>query len=221
MSEFLHGNLTPWGYIVDAETIPDFITAVDFGNYTAGKFGTDSRIAANIPSASASIRDYCGWHVAPSLTCGIIYRVQDIRDAFVGPDILIQLPATFVSSVEKVVLDAVMDSETGLYVGDQVDDFDIEPSGLLRIYDAGPRDRKSKIFIKYTAGYTASQTAALKELTADLVSHAVANPYGINSESAGGVSVSYSANWSGRTTSTALANDTRETLDAYKVRGIY
>ena len=99
MSEFSHPNLTPWGYTVDAETIPDFITTAEFAYYTANKFGNDTRIAANIPSATQAIRNYCGWHISPSLLCGMVYRVADLRDAFVGCDLLIQLPATFVSGV--------------------------------------------------------------------------------------------------------------------------
>jgi hypothetical protein len=49
----------------------------------------------------------------------------------------------------------------------------------------------------------------------------VTNPYGVNSEAAGGVSVSYSSTWSGHASATALTNDTREVLDVYKIRGTY
>ena len=79
----------------------------------------------------------------------------------------------------------------------------------------------SKIFVKYVAGYSSGDISAIKELAADLVTHAVANPYGVNSETAGGVSVSYSATWAGQSGSTALPNNTRETLDVYKVKGVF
>ena len=49
MSEFEHGNISPWGYIIDTESLPDLITTQDFTKYTNGKYGTtDTRIAANI-----------------------------------------------------------------------------------------------------------------------------------------------------------------------------
>lgn len=222
MSEFNHGNLSPWGYIYDSETLPDFLTQLEFSLFTNNKFDGDVRIEANIPSATASIRNFCGWHIAPNLTCGMLYRLQDLRDAFVGNDLIVQLPATFVTSVDKVVLDAVYNEQTGYYDGDVITDYDAGMGGnIIRIYDVGHRDRKSKIFIKYTAGFQESQIPAIKELVADLVTHSVANPYGVNSETAGGVSISYSSTWAGQSTSTALTNDTREILDAYKVKGVF
>lgn len=222
MSEFEHGRLSPWGYIIDSENIPDFITMQDFVQFTNNKFGNDMRIEANIPSATASIRNYCGWHISPNLTCGMLYRVQDLRDAFIGRDLLIQLPATFVTSVDKVVLDAVLNPSTGLYEGEETEDFDIGMGdGLVRIYDVGTRDRKSNIFIKYSAGLPTEEIDVIKELTAHRVVHAVSSSYGVMSESVGGVSVTYNASWAGNTRSTALPDDNREILETYKVKGVF
>ena len=221
MSEFTNPLLTAWGYIADTASMADLLTAQEFSNYTAGKFGSDTRITANIPAASSSIRNFCGWHISPSLTCGMLYRVADLRDYFVGPDLLIQLPATFISSVSKIVVDAKLNELTQEYEGDIMTDYDLTTSGLLRIYDVGIRDRKSQIFIKYTAGLSGDATPAIKELAANMVTHAVTSSYGVNSETAGGVSVSYSSTWAGQSGSTALTNDTRDTLDAYKVKGVY
>lgn len=222
MSEFEHGRLSPWGYIIDSENIPDFITMQDFVQFTNNKFGNDMRIEANIPSATASIRNYCGWHISPNLTCGMLYRVQDLRDAFIGRDLLIQLPATFVTSVDKVVLNAVLNPDTGLYEGEETNDFDIGMGdGLVRIYDVGIRDRKSNIFIKYSAGLPTEEINVIKELTAHRVVHAVSSSYGVMSESVGGVSVTYNASWAGNTRSTALPDDNREILETYKVKGVF
>ena len=222
MSEFLHANLSPWGYIYDAETLPNFLNAAEFGAFTNGKFDLDTRINANIPAATEAIRNYCGWHVSPNLTCGMIYNVRDLRDAFTGPDLLVQLPATFVTSIDKIILNAVMNQQTGEYEGDdKTDDYDLGGDGLLRIYDVGFLDRKSKIFIKYTAGFPDNQIQAIKELTAHRVTHAVTSSYGVMSEAAGGVSISYNASWAGNTRSTALPDDNREVLNPYKVKGVF
>ena len=108
-----------------------------------------------------------------------------MRDAFVGRDLLVQLPATYVTAIEKIVVNAVPNAETNEYDGDVMTEYDIGMgTGLLRIYDVGYLDRKSKIFVKYTAGYSKAPHV-LKEQTADRVIHAVANPYGVSSESAG------------------------------------
>lgn len=224
MSEFEHGKLSPWGYIYDAETLAPLISSTDFANYTNSKFGTtDTRISSNIKSASEAIRNYCGWHISPSLTCGMLYAVANLRDAFIGSDLLIQLPATFVTEIEKIVLDAVWNEDAEDWEGDVITDisrYELENSnGLLRVYDVGARDRRSKIFVKYVAGYTDPE--AIKEITSFRVVHALTNPYGVTSEAAGGISVSYSSAWSGRSNSTALPSEEREVLDAYRVKGVY
>lgn len=224
MSEFTNRNLTPWGYVVDAQTLPDFLTVDEFNAFTGNKFQGDPRIAASIPGACASIRNYCSWHISPNLHCGLFINMKDLRDAFVGSDLLIQLPATHVTSIEKIILDAVYNVEEDTYIGEEVDanDYDIGMGeGLLRIYDVGPRCRRSKIFIHYTAGFDDTNIPVIKEIAANNVSHAVANSYGVNSESAGGVSVSYSSAWAGRASASALADDTREVLDSYRARGVY
>lgn len=225
MSEFTHPNLSPWGYTYDAETLPDFLTTQEFSNFTNGKFGTtDTRIASNITSVTAAIRNYCGWHISPSLTCGMLYNVHDLRDAFVGPDLLIQLPATFVSGVTKIVLGAKWNTEVDDWDGEIITDpdrFDVQQGGLLRVYDVGSLDRKAKIFVKYEAGLPSTNIAVIKELTANKVTHAVTNVYGVTSEAAGGVSVTYNSTWSGRSSSTTLADDSREVLNAYKVKGVF
>ena len=132
MSEFEHGKLSPWGYIIDAETLPDFITFGEFNNFTNGKFGADVRIMSNIPAATEAIRNYCGWHIAPSLTCGMLYNVKDLRDVFVGSDLLVQLPSTYVTSIEKVVVNAVWNASTNDWDGDVLNDYDIGMgTGLL------------------------------------------------------------------------------------------
>lgn len=225
MAEFEHGTLSPWGYVYDAEALPDLITPVEFANFTNGKFGTaDTRIPVNISSASASIRNFCGWHISPSLVCGMLYNVYDLRDAFSGRDLLIQLPATFVTGISKVVLNAVWDEDNATWQGEVIEDqsrFDNGMgSGLLKVYDVGPLDRRSKIFVKYTAGFPETAIPIIKELAANGVTHALTNTYGVNSEAAGGVSVSYNTSWTGKG-STALANDTREALEPYRVKGVF
>ena len=224
MSEFEHGNLSPWGYIIDAETLPDLITTTDFSKFTNGKFGTtDTRIAACIPSASASIRNYCGWHIAPSLTCGMLYNVKDLRDAFVGGDLLIQLPTTYVTNVEKVVLGAKWNEDTEDWDGEIITDEDRIDfgmgDGLVRVFDVAPQDRRTKIFIKYTAGYGDTQIPLVKEIAANRVTRSLTDSYGVNSETAGGVSISYASTASRG--SAGLSDDTREVLSAYKVRGVF
>lgn len=220
---FEHANLSPWGYTYDAEALPDLVTPGDFNNYTNGKFGTtDTRIAANIKSASASVRNFCGWHISPSLDCFMVYNVFDLRDAFNNGDLMIQLPATFITAVNQVIINAVWNEEDGTWDGDIIEPERIEygASGVVKIYDVGHLDRRSKVFIRYAAGFSDAAVSDIKELVCNGVTRALTNTYGVNSEAAGGVSVSYNASWTGKG-STALANDTRDTLEPYRVKGVF
>lgn len=215
--------LTTWGYsLTDSETLTDFLTPTEFNQFTGNKFSGDVRIEPNIKAATSAIRNYCGWHVSPNLTCSMLYRVQDLRDAFLGCDLLVQLPATYVTTVRKVVLDAVYNPDTGEYDGEVFTDFSLEGNdGLLRLYDVGVRSRKSNIYIKYDAGIPDTDIQVIKELTANRVTHAIANPYGVMSEAAGGVSVSYSSTWANSSHSTSLPDDNREVLEPYRVKGVF
>jgi len=212
---------TPWGYtLTDAESLPDFLTPSQFIEFTNNKFSIqDARIKTNIPAATRSIQNYCGWHVYPNLECEMVYRIFDIRDCIVGSDLVIQLPATFVTSIKSVLLNA---SKVGsVWVGEPTTDFDLDESGILRLYDFGYYDRRSKIYILYDAGVGAEQMDLLKELVANRVTHAVTSSYGVMSETAGSVSVSYNASWAGNTRSTALPDDNKEILNPFKVKGVY
>lgn len=211
---------TTWGYkLTTATALTDFLTKTEFDKFTANKYTGDVRIEPNISSATRAIQNYCGWHIYPNLECEMVYRVADLRDCFVGSDLLIQLPATFVSGITSILLNcSFVDDE---WHGDSVTDFDLETSGLLRIYDVGSIDRRSKIRIVYNAGIDATELDAIKELTAHRVTHAVSSSYGITSEAAGGVSVTYNASWAGNTRSTALPDDNKEVLNPYRVKGVF
>lgn len=149
----------------------------------------------------------------------MVYRVLDLRDCFVGSDLLIQLPATFVTEIKSILLNCSF--ENNEWTGESTTDFDLSESGLLRIYFVGNIDRRSKIRIVYMSGLDATQIDILKELTAHRVTHAVSSSYGITSEAAGGVSVTYNASWAGNTRSTALPDDNKEVLNPYRVKGVF
>ena len=204
---------TTWGYTLKTvDKIPDFLTPAEFDAFTNGKFSgmIDTRVKSNIPSATRAIQNYCGWHIFPNLECETSYRVFDLRDYFSGHDLLIQLPATKVGEIKALKLD-----------GEDFTDFDLDKSGLLRLYDCGWFDKRSKLSVTYMAGVDASQMDLIKELVAHRVTHAVSSSYGVMSEAVGGVSVTYNASWAGNTRSTALADDNKEILEPYKVRRVF
>lgn len=140
------------------------------------------------------------------------YNVRDLRDAFVGRDLLVQLPTTFATEISEVSIDGdIVDAENI--------DFNIG-SGLVRVFDVGALDRKSKLYIEYAAGFVDTAVPVVKEICASCVIHALTNTYGINSEAAGGVSVSYNTALTA-SGSTSLSANARAILDPYKVRGVF
>lgn len=204
---------TTWGYtIADADALAPMLSLADFNAITANKYAGDARIEPNLNAACMAVRNFCGWHVYPVQACELTERLLlgNGRIKRAGPDILIQLPAAFVSAVTSV--------EVG---GAAREDYDLAPNGILRLFDAGPTDRRTRIAVSYTAGLADGMMDGIRELIAGRVTHALAQPYGVQSESAGGVSVTYSASWAASANASALPDDNRETLAPYRVRGVF
>ena len=207
--------ITSWGYTIpNADTLADLISAEEFNALTASKYAGDTRIASVITAASMAVRDYCGWHVSPSQACSfserLLYGNGRIKRS--GPDFLIQLPAAYVTAVSAVTIG-----------GEAWTDFSFEPNGLLRLFDVYDHKltRKTEIVVTYTAGIPTELMDSIKELIAGRVSRALTMTNGVASESAGGVSVSYTQNWSSGGGAGALQSTDVETLEPYKLRGVF
>lgn len=204
-----------WGYTInDAESLSDMLTSDEFNTMTANKYAGDVRIQKMIQAACMGIRDYCGWHIYPAQSCSFSERILNGNGRIkrVCADLMIQLPAAVVTSVESVTIDNTPWT-----------DFSVSHSGLLRLFDVYflPLTRKSTVSIEYTAGLPEGLMNAIKEIIAHRVTHALAVPAGIISEAAGGVSVTYNSNWSNNIRATALPDDNKEVLGPYRVQGVF
>ena len=205
--------LTTWGYtLTDVDSIPELMTIAEFNELTASKYVTDERARGNALAAASAIRNYCGWHVYPSLSCELQTTLYDKAVTASDRMIMIQLPATFVSSVESIKIDGV---EYETYV--------LMQNGVLRIYDLPWTRMKlwTPMEIRYTAGIPEDAAAGIKELVAHRITHALESSAGIQSETTGGVSITYNANWVNNSRATALADDNKEVLSPYRLRGVF
>lgn len=203
---------TLWGYeLVDVESMPDLLTAEEFNAYTAGKYAGDVRISKELESASMAIRNYVGWHLYPSAPCKLTMTMQSRRVTCVGVDILIQLPAKFVTAVDTVTIN-----------GNECE-FTFEVNGIVRVYDVDYHDLKrySEVVVEYTAGLPDGLMGAVKELTAHRLTHALASSNGVTNETAGGVSITYNAAWINGARATALPDDNKEVLAPYRCQGVF
>lgn len=164
--------LTPWGYSIDAQSVPEIIDVTTFNQITGNRYAGDERVESAISAATASIRAYCGWHVAPVLTC------ECVMDGERGD---IWLPCVGLCSVESVEFDGVGQTVSGFNRFGRVRTANPQPTGL------------GNVSVSYTAGFDVAAAPDLAEIIAQRVVAAVAlGSYGIASETAGGVSISYS-----------------------------
>lgn len=203
--------MTVWGYTLTNETsLPSILSAAEYNAFTADKYASDARVASNINAAMSAVRNYCGWHVYPSEACELSTTFFDKRVTRFRRMIMVQLPATFVSSVSSVTIDGTTHT-----------DYVLDHNGILRLYNVDWADvyPYTPIVINYTAGLTDADD--VKELIAHRVTHALASSGGVQSETAGGVSITYSANWINNSRSTALADDNKEVLAPYRLRGVF
>lgn len=199
--------LTRWGYALITENeLPDMLTDSEYNAITANRFNGDVRIAPAIKAASQAIRNYCSWHVAPSLTCKMVTSIYDKRVTRVQDGVQIQLPAMFVASVTSIMVGG---EEKPIYI--------LDSNGLLLVMDV---DRFAKpttpIEVEYVAGI---EDSAIKDLVASQVNHAVAQSYGVTSEASGGVSVTYNNTWAGGGQASYLNDYAKEILAPYRLQG--
>lgn len=203
--------ITRWGYEIDSDYYPcALLDTNDFNTLTGGKYTDFDRITAEIEAASDRIRDYVGWHLFPSCDCVLNVAVTDRRITAVRHDLLVQLPARYVTAVKEVTV-----------CGVESNDYSLDPNGLLVLYDAHPGSRRDRIVVKYTAGLPPEMMRGIQELVAHRVTHALAVPAGITSEASGGVSVTYNAGWVNNSNATALLDNNKELLIPYMVEGVF
>ena len=95
--------MTTWGYsLIDTDAVPDLMTLTEFNDFTAKKYIGDERAEFDIRAASSAIREFCGWHVYPSQACELNTTLYDKGVSVNDHVMMIQLPATFVSSIESI-----------------------------------------------------------------------------------------------------------------------
>ena len=189
---------TAWGYDVESSIEP-IITVDRFHTLTGSAYFTNPRAEAAIKAASQAIRNYCGWHICPSMKC----------QAYpVGGGIVTKLPAAYVSAISGITEDG-----TELTAGT---DYEWRRDGLLkRKRPHRWSDSWDGIVVEYTAGYSAEAVPDLAEAVCAIAAGVLAVSPGVTSESADGVSISFSAN--AASIAASLTSQQKKALEPYKV----
>ena len=188
---------TAWGYDVSSSIEP-IISEFDFHNMTGNGYRSNPQVHAALIAASQAIRNYCGWHITPSLSC---------TAKPVGGAAVLRLPAGYVSAVESVKEQgATLDS--GAY--------ELRSDGLIRKKDGAYwAEAWDGIEVVYTAGYSEAAVPDLVSAVVSIATGVMSVSPGVTNESADGVSVSYSAN--AASIAAALTSQQKSALEHYKV----
>lgn len=189
---------TAWGYDVENDIAP-MISVEEFNELTGNTYYANERAESAIKAASQAIRNYCGWHICPSMEC-TAYPA--------GGGIIMKLPAAYVSSITKI-------TENGEELTAKTD-YEWRRDGLLkRSRHHRWSDSWDSIEVKYTAGYDTDAVPDLAEAVCAIVAGVLAVSAGITSESADGVSISYSAN--AASIAAGLTSQQKRALEPYRV----
>lgn len=195
--------LTNWGYTIEnTDTLPDLMTVAEFNTLTGNKFASDARVSSLLASAQITVRNFCGWHLYPSLPCKFEADSIDVSRC-------IQLPSRFVSGVSSVKL-----RDTDIV------DYHVKTNGLVFLDGSVLGRSWNDVEVKFTSGLGAAQIGALKEILAGRIANALTNSYGVQSESAGGVSITYSLNWASHASAASITDPLIAALMPYKVQEV-
>ncbi len=195
--------LTNWGYTIEnTDTLPDLMTVAEFNALTGNKFAGDARVSSLLASAQMTVRNFCGWHLYPSLPCKFEADSIDVSRC-------IQLPSRFVSGVSSVKL-----RDTDIV------DYHVKTNGLVFLDGSALGRSWNDVEVKFTSGLGATQIGALKEILAGRIANALTNSYGVQSESAGGVSITYSLNWASHASAASITDPLIAALAPYKVQEV-
>lgn len=183
---------TAWGY--DVEALEPLIYEDDFHDITNNAYKDNPRVEAALNAASQAVRNYCGWHISPSIDC-------TAKPA--GGASVMRLPAGYVSEINSVKEN-----------GNTVTDYEWREDGLIK--RGYPWTAAwGGIEVEYTAGYDANAVPDLVEAVCAITSGVLSVSAGVSSESADGVSVSYSQ--SASSIANSLTSQMKCALEPYKV----
>ena len=186
-------SMTPWGYEVDGDVAP-IITPSQFNDMTGNRWANDERADAAIAAASAAVRNSCGWHVSPAMSC------RATLDTDGGASLW--LPTSCLNSVTSLTVGgAEVEGYQWSRIGQILPDERI-PAGL------------QAATVEYVAGMDAPGDIAA--MVAGIASRALAISPGVTSETAGGVSVSFASSLS-MVAYASLTDTDRDALAAYRV----
>lgn len=184
---------TPWGYTVEGE-LSTLVTLANFKLLCPGLSSTDEQITAVLKAVSSAVRDYCGWHVSPSLQC--TYTGD-------GDGRLLVLPGMGVTAVSSLEVENTA-----------ITAYEWTAAGMVRLKSGVFPDSWRSVECVYTAGFSSD---AIGQVVAQIASNALAAAPGVANERAGNVSIQYNQTGTGITGGVSLLPRDYLLLAPYKL----
>ena len=186
---------TNWGYYATCEwdELPPLLRVDEFLSISGLDYSSSfERIAQVIDGVSQAVRDWCGWHVAPSLPCRFVASPHGR---------VIELPCMGVTAVDSVTKD------------DCALQFEWRGEGLVRLMH--PEYGWRSVEVEFVAGYAAP--SALAMAVAQIVENKLVAAPGVREEHAGQVGISYNQTASGVSGGVRLLESDYALLAAYRI----
>lgn len=191
-----------------ADKLPALASPAALADYTRGAVTvSDPRATALLDAASASVRRYCGWHVAPVVTETLVL------DGTGGP--LVDLPSMRVEEIIALT-ERWPDGLEHEWSRQEIADLEWSRLGTLRRRRGVWTSRYQGVRITLRHGFESA--ADLSQTVLQVAAMALASPTGVTHEQAGGVSVSYGTTASGVAGGLALLERDLMALTPYMIR---
>lgn len=175
---------TPWGYTVETEDgkLPPLISVADFRALAPNLSATEGQLEAVLGNVSQAVRDWCGWHVGPSLACSLQGE---------GEGRLLMLPAMGVTEVRTL---SILTHNGVTWYVQPASTYEWTGAGMVRLKCALFPEGWRNVICDYTAGFG---TAAIGQAVAQIAMNALVASPGVREEHAGSVGITYNQTGSG------------------------
>lgn len=182
--------------------LPPLVTPEEFSAWTGGKVPPgDPRLVPLLAGASAGVRRWCGWHIAPVLEETLT------GDGPAGR--LLLLPTGRLLSV-------LSGSNAGAAV--DVDALDFSRAGMVELSGGGSwSGRLGAVSLRVRHGYDVADVADVAQIIKQVTANALASPMGATREQAGTVSVAWATTAPGVSGGLSLLQRDLDVLAAFKI----
>jgi hypothetical protein len=188
--------------VEDAFRLPPLVTPEEFAAWTGGKVSAeDPRVAPLLAGASAGIRRWARWHIAPVLE-------ETLTGDGPGGQLLL-LPT-------GRLLEILTATDAGTDV--DVSTLDFSRHGMVSRRDAyGWTNRFGAVSVRVRHGFDLADVPDVAQIVKQVTANALASPMGATREQAGTVSVAWATTAPGVSGGLSLLQRDLDVLAAFKI----